>query len=51
MSRIVFELKPNNDIEIIDTDFGEEYIEVQDNGDNKIITVSVVPHQEEQDIE
>lgn len=42
MSRLVFKLNTDNSIEIMDTDFTEEYIIVKNEGDSKIITVSVV---------
>lgn len=42
MSRLIFKLNTNNSVEIMDTDFAEEYISVKTDGDSKIITVSVV---------
>lgn len=47
MSRLIFKLNTNNSIEVMDTDFAEEYVSVKTDGDSKIITVSVV----EEDIE
>ena len=47
MSRLIFKLNTNNSVEIMDTDFAEEYVSVKTDGDSKIITVSVV----EEDIE
>jgi hypothetical protein len=47
MSRFVFRLNTDNSVEIMDTDFAEEYVSVKTDGDSKIITVSVV----EEDLE
>jgi hypothetical protein len=48
MSRLIFKLNTNNSVEIMDTDFAEEYVSVKTDGDSKIITVSVV--EEDMDI-
>tara|TARA_S200002703_G_scaffold97773_1_gene84423 strand:- start:456 stop:623 length:168 start_codon:yes stop_codon:yes gene_type:complete len=47
MSRFVFRLNTDNSVEIMDTDFVEEYVSVKNDGNSKIITVSVV----EEDLE
>jgi|TARA_E500000318_G_C3462435_1_gene173193 hypothetical protein len=47
MSRFVFRLNTDNSVEIMDTDFAEEYVSVKNDGNSKIITVSVV----EEDLE
>jgi hypothetical protein len=47
MSRFIFRLNTDNSVEIMDTDFAEEYVSVKTDGDSKIITVSVV----EEDLE
>ena len=47
MSRFIFRLNIDNSVEIMDTDFAEEYVSVKTDGDSKIITVSVV----EEDLE
>lgn len=48
MSRLIFKLNTNNSVEIMDTDFAEEYVSIKTDGDSKIITVSVV--EEDMDI-
>ena len=47
MSRFIFRLNTDNSVEIMDTDFAEEYVSVKTDGDSKIITVSV----DEEDLE
>ena len=47
MSRFIFRLNTDNSVEIMDTDFAEEYVSIKTDGDSKIITVSVV----EEDLE
>ena len=42
MSRLIFKLNTNNSVEVMDSDFIEEYVSVKTDGDSKIITVSVV---------
>ena len=42
MSRFIFRLNTDNSVEIMDTDFAEEYVSVKTDGDSKIVTVSVV---------
>jgi hypothetical protein len=42
MSRIVFKLNTDNTIQVLDTDFAEEYIDIKTDGSSKIITISVV---------
>jgi hypothetical protein len=42
MSRIIFKLNNDNSVEILDTDFIEENISVQSDGDSKIIKLSIV---------
>jgi hypothetical protein len=46
MSRLVFKLNTNNSVEIMDTDFIEQTISIQVDGDVKIIEVDVVEHVE-----
>jgi len=48
MSRLIFKLNTNNSVEVMDSDFIEEYVSVKTDGDSKIITVSVV--EEDMDI-
>lgn len=50
MSRLRFKLNTDNSIEMMDTDFTEEYVSIKNDGDSKIITVSVVEILEEEDI-
>ena len=50
MSRLRFKLNTDNSIEMMDTDFAEEYVSIKNDGDSKIITVSVVEILEEEDI-
>jgi len=42
MSNMVFKLNTDNTIEIMSTDFAEQYVTVMNDGDVKIIEVSVV---------
>ena len=42
MSRIIFKLNNDNSVEILDTDFIEENISVQSDGDSKIIKLIIV---------
>ena len=46
MSRLIFKLNTNNSVEIMDTDFIEQTISIQVDGDVKIIEVDVVEHVE-----
>ena len=46
MSRLIFKLNTNNSIEVMDSDFIEETISIQVDGDAKIIEVDVVEHVE-----
>ena len=46
MSRLIFKLNTNNSVEIMDSDFIEQTISVQVDGDAKIIEVDVVEHVE-----
>ena len=46
MSRLIFKLNTNNSIEVMDTDFIEQTISIQVDGDVKIIEVDVVEHVE-----
>ena len=47
MSRIVFKLNTDNTIQVLDTDFAEEYIDNKTEGSSKIITMSVVDQEYE----
>jgi hypothetical protein len=47
MSNMVFKLNTDNTIEIMNTDFAEQHVTVVNDGDTKIIEVSVV----EEDLE
>lgn len=42
MSNIVFKLNTDNNIEIMSTDFAEQHVTVMNDGNAKIIEVSVV---------
>jgi hypothetical protein len=46
MSRLIFKLNTNDSVEIMDTDFIEQTISIQVDGDVKIIEVDVVEHVE-----
>ena len=46
MSRLIFKLNTNNSIEVMDSDFIEQTISIQVDGDVKIIDVDVVEHVE-----
>jgi hypothetical protein len=46
MSRLIFKLNTNDSVEIMDTDFIEQTISIQVDGDAKIIEVDVVEHVE-----
>ena len=46
MSRLIFKLNTNNSVEIMDSDFIEQTISIQVDGDVKIIEVDVVEHVE-----
>jgi len=46
MSRFVFRLNTDNSVEIMDSDFVEQTISVQVDGDTKIIEVDVVENVE-----
>jgi hypothetical protein len=46
MSRFVFRLNTDNSVEIMDSDFIEQTISIQVDGDVKIIEVDVVEHVE-----
>jgi hypothetical protein len=46
MSRLIFKLNTNNSVEIMDSDFIEQTISVQVDGDIKIIEVDAVEHVE-----
>ena len=46
MSRLIFKLNTNNSIEVMDSDFIEQTISIQVDGDAKIIEVDVVAHVE-----
>ena len=46
MSRLIFKLNTNNSVEVMDSDFIEQTISVQVDGDEKIIEVDVVEHVE-----
>jgi hypothetical protein len=46
MSRLIFKLNTNNSIEVMDSDFIEQTISIQVDGDVKIIEVDVVEHVE-----
>jgi len=42
MSRLIFKLNKDNTVEVMSTDFMEEYIDIKNEGDAKIVEVSVV---------
>ena len=46
MSRLIFKLNTNNSIEVMDSDFIEQTISIQVDGDVKIIEVDVVEYVE-----
>ena len=46
MSRLVFKLNTNNSIEVMDSDFIEQTMSIQVDGDVKIIEIDVVEHVE-----
>ena len=46
MSRLIFKLNTNNSVEVMDSDFIEQTISVQVDGDAKIIEVDVVEYVE-----
>jgi hypothetical protein len=46
MSRLIFKLNTNDSVEIMDSDFIEQTISIQVDGDVKIIEVDVVEHVE-----
>ena len=47
MGRIIFKVDTSNNVEVIDSDFAEEFITVKTEGDSKIITLSSI----EEDLE
>lgn len=47
MGRIIFKVDTSNNVEVLDSDFAEEYVSVKNDENSKIITVSVV----EEDLE
>ena len=47
MGRIIFKIDSSNNVEVIDSDFEEEHIKVNTEGDSKVITLSAI----EEDLE
>ena len=42
MGRIIFKIDTSNNVEVLDSDFAEEFISIKTEGDSKIIALSSV---------